>query len=126
MTLALRNCMAMNDPDVFGCLASLCTIQDGNVNRLLSTLSRSDMQLLVVKSDAATARVKQHLQKGRVCTRARLTPICMQPDVTLALHHSFMCTISSPHDVTSCKPQAFTKARLAEGHPARLVCNLLA
>jgi len=66
MAAALRKCIALEDPEVVGCVATLATIRHEDLNRMLSTLYGSSMQLLITENRVASARVTQHLQSGRV------------------------------------------------------------
>ena len=66
MAVALRKCIALEDSEVVGCVATLATVRHEDLNRLLSTLYGSSMQLLITENRVASARVAQHLQSGRV------------------------------------------------------------
>jgi chromosome segregation ATPase len=66
MASALRRCLALEDPDVLGCVAQLVTVQDEGLVRLLSTTFKGLMQLLVVTTTDAQKRLTSHLGTGRV------------------------------------------------------------
>ena len=50
----------------FGEQSNRMAVRHEDLNRLLSTLYSSSMQLLITENRVASARVTQHLQSGRV------------------------------------------------------------
>ena len=61
--MALRQCMAMGDPDIIGCFATLGTVRDEGLNRLLSTLYGDALQTLVVESRPVGDRLEKQLRR---------------------------------------------------------------
>lgn len=62
--------MTMGDQEIIGCVATLGTIRDEDLNRLLSTLYGGSMQILIVESRAVGTRLEKQLRK-KVCQPQR-------------------------------------------------------
>lgn len=106
MTTALLKCLGMNDAEVIGCVANLATVRHEYLNRLLSTLYRGVMQLLIVESGDSRNRVAAHLLDG-VCLWAILasqTPTWLHnqvlgcarhPNADPSVLHAYRLTLSA-------------------------------
>ena len=60
--VALRHCMAMEKPEVIGCVATLGTVRHEDLNQLLSTLYGGSMQILIVVTRGVGALRLKHLR----------------------------------------------------------------